>query len=66
MSRRLASRLAALEAVQQGANGCPYRVYAWCVEHGMAAPVPADGERLPDWLERVPSATLEALVEARP
>lgn len=64
MSRRLASRLAALEAVTHGANGCPHRVYAWCVEHGMAAPEPADGERLPDWLERVPTITLEALLNA--
>lgn len=59
---RLERRLAALEAVTRTGEGCPHRVYAWCVAHGLEPPAPAAGERLPDWLEKVSTETLRNLV----
>lgn len=62
---RLERRLAALEAVTRTGEGCPHRVYSWCVAHGLTAPEPSQGESLLNWLERVPTDSLESMIEGR-
>ena len=61
--KRLDARLSALEAITGAGEGCPHRVYDACKAAQLTAPEPLRGERLPDWLERVPSDTLKRFIE---
>lgn len=56
-------RLQRLESEHQSAgHGDPVPMYQWFAEHGHEAPEPLDGERFQEWLKRVPSDSLEALL----
>lgn len=60
---RLDTRLSALEAIKRVGEGCPHRIYDACKAAQLTAPEPLRGERLPAWLERVPSDTLKRFIE---
>ncbi|UYG01771.1 hypothetical protein OCT51_11155 [Halomonas sp. LR3S48] len=66
MKADLLKRLETLEAcLPRHGDSNPHRLYQELAAAGLETPEPLVGESMTTWLTRVPTATLEVLVEMR-
>ena len=58
----LTQRLQALEAQAPTSKASASDMHAWCAASGIDTPAPTDGETVPEWLTRVSTEALEAMM----
>ena len=58
----LDARLTALEAQTPARYASASDMHAWCAASGIDTPAPTDGETVPEWLTRVSTEALEAMM----
>ena len=58
----LDARLTALEAQTPARYASASDMHAWCAASGIDTPAPTDGETVPEWLTRVTTEALEAMM----
>lgn len=58
----LDARLTALEAQTPTSKASASDMHAWCAASGIDTPAPTDGETVPEWLTRVSTEALEAMM----
>ena len=58
----LDARLTALEAQTPARYASASDMHAWCAASGIDTPAPTDGETVPEWLSRVTTEALAAMM----
>ena len=58
----LDARLTALEAQTPARYASASDMHAWCAASGIDTPAPTDGETVPEWLTRVTTEALAAMM----